>query len=148
MVPRWTSGSVTRRWRHAGSWTTEYPRFHTVRVELEDGDALDDVLDFDTSVVDVGAGYARLIVEGPAHAVERNKRVALHWKDLVETTHPNGLRRLKLDLRPTRETRVRLEVDPTMSLAEMVRKFADEFAPEDMDKGELTRQGLGFVEGL
>jgi hypothetical protein len=130
---------------------TTYPWFHTVRVDLLPGDLLEDVLDFETEVAGVGAGYARLEVHGAARDVEANKRTALHWREVVETTRPNGLRRLKLDLRPEREARVRLEVDPTMSLAQMVKKFGHQFAPEEMTKAQraaLIRQGLDFVEGL
>lgn len=130
---------------------TTYPRFTTVRVDLRPGDLLEDVLDFEAEVAGVGAGYARLEVHGTARDVEANKRAALHWKEVVETTRPNGLRRLKLDLRPEREARVRLEVDATMSLAQMVKKFGHKFAPEEMTKPQraaLIRQGLDFVEGL
>jgi len=130
---------------------TIYPRFHTERIDLQPNDDLDDLLDFGREVVDTGAAYARLEIHGAARDVERNKRAALHLKELVETTRPGNLRRLKLDLRPERETRVRLEVDATMSLTQMVKKFGHKFAPEEMTKAQraaLIRQGLDFVEGL
>lgn len=130
---------------------TVYPRFHTERIVLRPNDDLDDIIDFDTEVIATGAAYARLEIHGSARDVERNKRAALRLKELVETERPGNLRRLKLDLRPERETRTRLDVDPAMSLAEMVKKYGHKFAPEEMTKAqrvELINQGLTFVEGL
>jgi DNA repair exonuclease SbcCD nuclease subunit len=125
---------------------TKYPRFHTVRVTLKDQDNLDEVVDFASRMEVPGIGYVRLVLEGSARTLDRNRKVIAEWRKHIDET--GVIRRLKVDPRPTREQRQRLDVEPALSLREMVRRYVDEFGPEDLDLKILANQGAGFVEGL
>ena len=121
--------------------SVDYPRFATVRVEVE-GDVWD-AHDLDAEV-DCGTKYVRVVVTGTARDVDR---VSPGLREMKAAAEEQGVRHVKLDLRPTRERRRRVDVDPTLSLSSMVRKYAEEFCPEDVDREEWVEVGMRFVEG-
>lgn len=130
-----------------GDWEqvpTRAPRFQTLHVSYLEGDVPTGA---EPPRWDEGVGYARLIVSGPAHKIDEDRALFRSW---VEGARDVGLRALKLDLRPDREDRARLEVDPSLSLSEMARRYAVKVAPEQapgLDLEQLTAVGLGFLEG-
>ena len=114
---------------------SEAPRFQTVRVNADDG--------FST---EFGWGdrvlYGRIIVEGSAKAIGGCLE---ELRTLARYAEEDGLRVCKVDARPTREVRARMEITPTLSLGEMVRRFATERAPEGVSPDRLAELGLRLM---
>jgi DNA repair exonuclease SbcCD nuclease subunit len=120
---------------------TDYPRFATIRLDLDEEPDAVESLNLDPGLPPVS--YVRIIVEGTEAAIGRARpKLDEHLARVREYE----LRSIRLDLRIREERRERLEASAGVSLSELTRRYASQFAPENSDPAELADVGVRFLE--
>jgi DNA repair exonuclease SbcCD nuclease subunit len=131
----------------SNAWTlvpSRAPRFRTERFRLEPGTSFLDHGVEEDGTFPADVQYLRLVIEGPADVIEKERKIL---QEIADRRMGGRVRAIKLDLRPDRKDSSRLEIDSSLSLPEMARRYVAKFAPEDMDPDHLIGVGLPFLEG-
>jgi DNA repair exonuclease SbcCD nuclease subunit len=128
---------------------TRFPKFgqHELRVEL--GSDVTKMVDIEELAQ--GLGYLKLVVEGPATAIDANRPALQKWKEAAATL---GLRKLLLDFKPEKTARAKLgpasKGSSAISLKDAAKVYVEhsaetgKIAPGDVSS--LTHLGVELLE--
>ena len=119
---------------------SDYPEFGNDTVEIDIGDSIESLVDIAESAH--GLSYLRLVITGPAAALDANKKTLREWQSNAQQF---GLRALKLDLRPLKADGERLVTGAQLSLEGMARQYATAFCPNGQDPSVLSSLGAELV---